>query len=343
MIKICFIIQSFHIGGTEACIYNIASSLKDFFEFHFITTGNPDIHPKFTEIGNAVYLGEKWNKVINYLKTHQIDILQYGNLPEYKNCALKAKVPVIIERIAGPRSLKADHAGITHLISSSYGMVPAIRKTYSGPLTVIHNGVNLNKTIPRRYFDKNDFVVLYPCSRLGRGQKVDDAIKAVIKAHQQNSRIKLIITGGRPNQKGYENTKPKLQKLARPLGKNCIFTGFVDNMPEIIAGADVCIITAQTHGISNALIESCAERKSLIATNVGQTSEICHHGKNGYLIRVGDINQLAKYILYLSNTPTVCNKFGDYGYELIEKGFNLKIQAEKYKQLYENLSIICKK
>jgi len=337
MTKICYIIQSLHIGGTETFIYNTANHLKNHFEFHFIATGNPDIHPKFAKIGKTTYSGEKWNKITDYLKSNKIDILQYGNLPQYKNCALKAKTPAIIERIAGPRSLKSDHDGVTHLVSSSHGIVPAIRKSYSGPITVIHNGTNLNEnTEPAKSF-KDGFVVIYPCSRLGRGQKADDLIKATIQANKSNPRVKLIITGDRPNQAGYEKIKPELIKLAKPLGKNCIFTGFVDNVPELIAGSDLCVVPAATHGISNGLIEASMLKKPTISTKVGQATEICHHGKNGYLIRTGDITQLTKYILYLSNTPRVCDEFGQWGYDLVKKEFNLDIQAEKWKRLYKSL------
>lgn len=338
MIKICYIIQSLHIGGTETFIYSTAKHLKNQFEFHFIATGNPTIHPKFHKIGKAVYLGEKWNKIIEYLRENNIDILQYGNLPQYKECGLKAKVPVIIERVAGPRSLKNDHAGISHVVSSSRGIIPAIKKQYSGPLSVIHNGIDINKKVaPKHLFSKDDFVVIYPCSRLGRGQRADDLIKAVINAKNINPKIKLIITGDRPNQAGYEKIKPELLKLAKPLKSDCVFTGFVDNVPELIAGSNLCVIPATTHGISNGLIESCGLKKPIISSNVGQASEICHHGKNGYLFRLGDINQLSKYILYLSKNLPLCKSFGEYGLRLVKKEFNISPQAQEYKKLYLSL------
>lgn len=340
MIKICYCLQSFDIGGSETCIYNISNQLKNQFEFHFIATGNPDIHSRFLKIGKATYMGEKWNKITEYLKFNKIDIFQYGNLPQYKDCAVRAKVPVIIERIAGPRSLKPDHSGITHLISSSHGMVPAIKKSYSGPMSVIHNGIDLSASIkPKRLFN-DGFVVIYPCSRLGKGQRVDDLIKAIIMASKINNNIKLVITGDRPNQKGYENIKKDLVKLAKPVKNSCIFTGFVDNVRELISGSDLCIVPATTHGISNGLIEACASQKPIISTNVGQASEICHHGKNGYLIRLGDIKQMSKYILYLSKTQAQCLSFGQYGYELVKKEFNLKEQSKKYSDLYNNLAIM---
>lgn len=339
MIKIAYLIQSWHLGGIETAIYNITKYLSEQYhdlKFYFIASDNSEIHPRYNRIGTCVYHGQNWRKMSAFLRENDIDIVQYGNLTQYKNVALNAGTKVIIERIAGPRSVNTDHSGISHMICSSNGIAKIVRKTYDGSLSIIKNGVMIPGNIgkDRLGFLNRDFLVVYPAARMGDGQAYDHLIEAVKIAHNRNNNIKLILMGDRPNQKGYPNIKPKLQKLAKPLGNNCVFTGFVSDPLPIINGSDLCVVPAKSHGISNALVESASLGKPLIATDVGQTNEICVHNKNGYLVKIGDIKMLAEYILYLSNNPKKCKEFGLNGINITKVQHDICIQAEKYRNLY---------
>jgi glycosyltransferase involved in cell wall biosynthesis len=338
MKNICYIIQSWHIGGIETAIYNITNQLKNDFNFHFIATGNPDIHPRYKKIGTCIYLGEKWDKITQYIRDNNVDILQWGNVTKYKECGIRAGAKVI-ERISGPRSINTDHSNIDHMICSSNGIEKSVKKIYNGPTTIIKNGIEIKEDLPRERFgfSSDSFIVVYPAARMGQGQSYDSLIMATIIANKQNPKIKLVLMGDRPNQKGYPNIKPQLKKLAAPLGDNCIFTGFVNNPSSIINGSDLCVVPAKTHGISNALIEAASYGKPLVASDVGQTNEICIDKYNGLLFDFGNINKMANHIIKLSNDKILCEKFGKNGIDLIRKEHNINTQTDKYRQLYNLL------
>jgi len=338
--RIAYILQSFYIGGIETCLYNIARELEDKFDFHFLATNNPDIHPHFDKVGTAYHTGENWDFVSQYLREEKIDIVQYGNRVEYKECAVKAGVPIIIERTAGPRSCNLDKQGVTHVISSTKGTVPAIRKNYGGPISILYNGFDtelFDSIEPNRsYFKDDDFIICY-CARIGGiGQGFQYLIPAVIEARKTHPNIKLVLIGDKPKSSA-EDIRPLLRKLAVPLGKDCLFTGALLNPLPLMAGADLYCCPALHHGISNSIVEACALGKPVIATDVGQTNEIVHHGKNGYLVPPKDISAITNMIIKLVNYPKKATAFGTYGRELVEKEFNIKIQADKYLKLYNNL------
>jgi len=340
MKKIAFIIQSWYLGGTETGIYNIANYLKEKypsdFRFHFIATDNKTIHPKFSKIGDAVYMGRDWRKITEYLKMNEIDILQWGNVSEYAKCGFDAGVGKIIERIAGPRSLGKDHSYNDLIISSSEGIVPAIRKEWSGEIAVIKNGVHLDNDITqdRLKFKNDDFIVVYPAARMGEGQNYQMLISAVIKARKENPKIKLVLMGDHPEHSAAANIKGKLIAVAKPIGKDCVFTGFLNDPDPIISGADLCVVPAKSHGISNALISAAGYGIPVISTMVGQNSEICIDGINGYMVRINNVDVLSEYILKLSLNAELRNSFGAAGKKIVDHNFNLTTQADVYGRLY---------
>jgi len=91
------------VGGWPTFLLNLAPRLKGF-DLHFIATDNPNIHSGFTKLGKTEYIKFPVDNITKYLADHKIDIVQFGNKVQYKNAAIQAKVPVIIERTAGPRS-----------------------------------------------------------------------------------------------------------------------------------------------------------------------------------------------------------------------------------------------
>lgn len=334
MKNIALTLGSWHIGGIESCMYRIAQKLQNDFNFYFVALDNKDIHPRYAQIGETIYLGHNWDAITKYLKQKQIDIVQWSNIDRCAECASRAGVKKIIERIAGPRSLNKNHSYNTHVISSSYGIMRQLKAQYSGPTTVIHNGIETYPDIrPQKIFDKG-FIVCYPAARMGEGQNYQMLIKSVIEARKQNPNIKLILMGDTPKLAGYKSIKKQLKILTKPIGKDCAFTGFVADPLRIIAGSNLIAVTGKTHGISNALIEGSALGRPIISTAVGQASEICHHGENGYLVRLNDYSDLAKKIVKLADSPAKCKAFGEYGQNLVDHQFNIDKQAEKYRQLY---------
>lgn len=336
--KIVYLLQSFFIGGYESCLYNIAKELQDHFDFYFFATENKDIHPHFNEVGIARYYGNNFECLNNFLISKQVDIVQYGNKEWYRKMALNAKVPVVIERTAGPRSCNLDRTGVTHVISSTRGTVPLIRANYDGPISVIYNGVDLDRfdvEPDRLHFKKDDFVICY-CARMGGvGQGFQDLLVAVQEIRKTHN-IKLVLIGDRPKSSA-ENIVPRLKKMAAPMGNDCVFTGALIDPIPIMAGADLYVCPAHHHGISNSIIEACALGKPVVATNVGQTCEIIHHTKNGYLVPAKNKNALIKHIIKMIDSPKKREQFGAYGRRLVETEFNIDIQADKYLKLYNKL------
>lgn len=338
--KIAFLIQDFNIGGIPGFILRLSKRINDDFDLYFIATSEKNINNGFYDVGTPLYMGENWEKISKFLKEKSVDIVQYGNKIEYKECAINAGVPVIIERTAGPRSCNLDRSGVSYVISSAKGSVNTIRKNYSGPLSVIYNGISLDRkntsTRDRLGFSDKDFIVCYSSRIGGVGQGFQYLIPAVVKANRENKRIKLVLIGDKPKSSA-EDIRPTLNKLAAPLKSDCVFLGEVSDPIDVINGSDICVIPSLHHGISNFAIESFMLEKPVISTQVGYMDEIVIDGKNGILVPPKNIEKLYNGINYLFENRDVCERFGKFGRKYVEKHFDIDKQASKYGSVYWNV------
>jgi len=328
------------MGGWPTFLMNLATELQGQYDFHFIATDNKNINSKFHELGKAQYLGHNFEAINHYLICHRPDIVQFGNQAWVGELAKNIpNPPIVIERTAGPRSCNIKRNRVDHVIASNFGTVPMIRHNYQGPITVIRNGLDIEaykKVKPDRlHFKPKDFVVCY-CARMGgQGQGFDILIKAVLKARKKHD-IKLVLIGDKPEHSG-EDIRPQLRKLAKPMGADCVFTGALEDPAPIMKGANVYVCPAKHHGISNSIIEACALGKPIIATDVGQTSEVVHNNHNGFLVPANNANAIAEHIIKLKEMPKMASRLGHFGKGLVKREFNIKTQAKLYSDLYEHL------
>jgi len=72
------------------------------------------------------------------------------------------------------------------------------------------------------------------------------------------------------------------------------FAGHRQDVPQILALADLSVLTSDREGFSNAIVESLAAGVPVVATNVGGNSEAIVDGENGLLVEPDDIPGLAR-------------------------------------------------
>ena len=67
------------------------------------------------------------------------------------------------------------------------------------------------------------------------------------------------------------------------------FTGFVPHaaVPAVLAHVDLRVLPSLSEDLSSALIEAMAAGLPVVATRVGGTADLVHHGVNGLLVAPG--------------------------------------------------------
>jgi glycosyltransferase involved in cell wall biosynthesis len=99
--------------------------------------------------------------------------------------------------------------------------------------------------------------------------------------------------------------------------KDCIFLENRTDKMVLLGAMDVGVITSDSEGLSNSIMEYMASGLPCVATNVGGNPELVHHGVNGFLTKAGDAAQLAEWLVTLADNPDLNNQFRQKAREMV--------------------------
>ncbi len=86
--------------------------------------------------------------------------------------------------------------------------------------------------------------------------------------------------------------------------------GHVDDMPTLLAGADIVVLPSYREGLPKSLIEAAACARPLVATDVPGCRDVIRDGVDGLLVPVRDAASLAQAIARLQDDPPLAHKLG---------------------------------
>jgi glycosyltransferase involved in cell wall biosynthesis len=163
--------------------------------------------------------------------------------------------------------------------------------------------------------------------RLSPEKGVADLVMAV----RTLPNIRLQIAGDGPQ-------REELQALARQAGENVEFLGHVseERLESLIAASCFSVFPSHAYEtMGKSILESYAQARAVIATDLGSRRELVVHGENGLLYESGDVEQLAGAISYLHARPDVATEMGAAGRRLVELKHTPEMHYEVLSRLYE--------
>ncbi len=152
---------------------------------------------------------------------------------------------------------------------------------------------------------------------------------AEIISREKND-LKFVIAGGGP----LENM---LKEQAKELGieSRAVFTGFMENIYEILNILDINVISSLSEALCLSLIEGMSIGKPSVGTDTGGVPEVVRDGHNGFLVPVGNSEKLAAAVLKLIDDPQLRKTMGDRGRILAAQSFTAAAMAKDIEKLYE--------
>jgi glycosyltransferase involved in cell wall biosynthesis len=100
------------------------------------------------------------------------------------------------------------------------------------------------------------------------------------------------------------------------------FTGFRNDISDLLSGSDAFCLPSLSEGLPYALLEACAHRLPLLVTQVGGMAELLTHQQTAFLVPPSDPHALAKGVRWLVDHPQEASTMGQSSYELIERRFS---------------------
>ena len=217
-----------------------------------------------------------------------------------------------------------------------------IRKIPEEKMLVLHNGIIFDEfKIPeddeisiekKKWNLEENSKIIGTIAKLREEKGVEYLIRAVPHVLKEFPNSNFIIVGD-------GNLRDHLENLAKELGvgKNIIFTGFLENVTPVLSTFDVQVLPSITEGFGLVIVEGMTMGKPVIATNVGGVNEIIKDGENGLLVSSRDPEALADKIIYLLKNPEQAKNLGITA-KVDSRRFDIKIHVKKLEEQYSRLS-----
>lgn len=205
-------------------------------------------------------------------------------------------------------------------------------------IKVIYNGLNLTrlngdsegvKRVRRMLDLPAGAKVVGIMARLFPVKRHDTFLKAAVVISQAIPETRFAIVGDGP-------WRSHLEELRRNLGlaSKVVFFGEQREVGPYLSAFDVAVLTSETEGCSNSVLEAMAVGKPVVATDVGGNRELIDDGETGFLVRLGDTEALAEAVIRLLRNPVLAREMGQKAREEAMRRFSVESMVNQYETLY---------
>lgn len=181
-------------------------------------------------------------------------------------------------------------------------------------IDIIYNGIDVCEIAAQKavaltgkvdMLGKEDRIVGIVGNFNRRVKRFDLFIKAAAVVAAQREGVKFLIVGG-------GKLEPDLKELAHKLdiADHLIFAGKQDNVIPYVKNFSVGVLTSDSEGFPNALLEYMACGVASVATDVGGNRELIQSGKTGVLVPGGEPQALARAIIELLDDRAYRERLG---------------------------------
>jgi glycosyltransferase involved in cell wall biosynthesis len=162
----------------------------------------------------------------------------------------------------------------------------------------------------------------------------DVFLEAVLLLGDGGSRVRALIVG----------EGPQRERIAGEIaGKDLVravrMTGYRQDIPEIIAASDMIVLPSDRfEGVPQVILQAMAMGRAVVASPIGGIPEVVHHETTGLLCPAGDPSAFAEAIARLLADPTLRERLGTKGRELVLSRYSATSMGERTERFYELLS-----
>jgi glycosyltransferase involved in cell wall biosynthesis len=184
-----------------------------------------------------------------------------------------------------------------------------------------------------RYFRQPRTHVIGAAGRLSPEKGFEVLVKAAERVLREQPSTGFVLFG-----EGPERASLQKQINAAGLGQSFILAGFRADLDRFLPHFDLFVLPSYTEGMPNVVLEAFAAGVPVVATAVGGTPEIVEDGVSGYLVPSGDDETMAERIGQALDNADDLPDMGLKGRLYVHEKFGFAIQAELYRELFEQVS-----
>lgn len=180
----------------------------------------------------------------------------------------------------------------------------------------------------RKVIAPNGERLLLHASNFRKIKRVQDVVKIFYEVHKQIP-SKLLFVGDGPERSTAED-------LARELGvcDEIRFVGKQEQMEDILAIADLFLLTSDYESFGLAALEAMAAGVPVVSTNAGGLKEININGQTGYMANIGDIATMSNDAISILKDDKTLKGFKERAAAHARK-YDIHHIVPAYEKLYE--------
>ena len=362
--KILEFITPSNIGGAENYVVNLSKKIAEKGHEIFIlsSAGENDKNPelsvfKFLQNSRAPFrimaMGFKYNpltilRIAYFIKKNKFDII-------HTHLSKANFVGALAAKLAGIKSVSTAH-GLNKKSQYKYAdyvicVSNAVRENLimqgmnGEKLGVIYNGIDAGRFNPEAEGLPKKGDASASGSEAGGGGKSFSV--GMLARLSREKGVELFLDAAKfvlleiPEAKffiaGTGLLKDELIKKAKDLDiyNSVYFVGFVgSNLVSFLKELDAVVFPSLKEGLPLALLESMAMENIVIVSDVGGMPEVVADGKNGFIIKSGDINAVYQKLVFVYNNRDAVKEIAKEARKTIIEKFNIQDCADKTLDLF---------
>jgi len=171
-------------------------------------------------------------------------------------------------------------------------------------------------------------------SRMLRDKGVFEFIEAARLLRGEGVSARFVLVG-EPDPGNPASIAPAT--LRQAAGDAVEWWGPREDMPEVLAEANIVCLPSYREGLPKALLEAASCARAIVATDVAGCREIVRDGENGLLVPPRDPGALASAVRALAADPERRRRMGLRGRQIVETEFSEESVAQSTLQVYRDL------
>ncbi|HZS87066.1 MAG TPA: glycosyltransferase family 4 protein [Chloroflexota bacterium] len=266
--------------------------------------------------------------------------------------AALARVPAIVTSeqlfttLTGRRNTRMQRLvalGVHRYIAVSQASARDVRRTLRLParkVDVVYNGIPLAPLAPRRCPAGAD---VWPPRTQGaerrRALVLTPARLHPQKGHCYLLRAAALVPDAMFVLAGDGPERAALAAEARALGvaDRVTFLGWRDDIPDLLAHCDLCVLPSLYEGFPLAVLEAMAAEIPVVASAIGGIDEAVIHGETGLLVPPADPAALATAITTILSDRALARRLARAGKERVQEHFSAQTMAHHVMRIYDEL------
>jgi len=356
-IRIVHLVSTLGIGGQEMVILSLVRHMdrSRFTPVVFALSESGPLAERITGLGVDVeVIGNpgmsRWAKVRSLntrLRAQRVDILHTHNPSPHQYGAaarLLGGVPALIHTKHG-RNVLLSRAGqwaelvagrlsdlIVPVSSDAAEVARQVERVPAHKLRVIRNGIAIDGAPVAHVLPEGRPPRAIHVARLNHIKDQVTLLRATRRVADQVPGFTLEIVGD-------GEMREPLHALARDLRLDDVvhFLGMRDDIPALLANADLFVLPSLSEGVAITLLEAMVAGLPVVASDVGGNREVVVPSLTGLLCPAGDTEALADAILETISDPVRARAWGRAGRDRAAREFNILRTVAAYEAAYQEI------